>query len=78
MRTINKRKVTEVTKRLFTIMMIVILAVSGTALTGCGNTNTTSNETSDANQYDGKLEFDHTMELKYAKLFKVDYYKGGL
>lgn len=77
MRTINKRKVTEVTKRLFTIMMIVILAVSGTALTGCGNTNTTSNETSDANQYDGKLEFDHTMELKYAKLFKVDYYKGG-
>ena len=58
MRTINKRKVTEVTKRLFTIMMIVILAVSGTALTGCGNTNTTSNETSDANQYDGKLEFE--------------------
>ena len=27
--------------------------------------------------YDGKLEFDHTMELKYAKAFSVDYYKGG-
>ena len=45
MRTINKRKVTEVTKRLFTIMMIVILAVSGTALTGCGNTNTSDKGT---------------------------------
>lgn len=27
--------------------------------------------------YDGKLVFDHTMELKYAKYFSVDYYKGG-
>lgn len=27
--------------------------------------------------YDGKLVFDHSMELKYAKCFSVDYYKGG-
>lgn len=27
--------------------------------------------------YDGKLVFDHTMELQYAKCFSVDYYKGG-
>ncbi len=27
--------------------------------------------------YDGKLVFDHQMELKYAKFFSVDYYKGG-
>lgn len=27
--------------------------------------------------YDGKLVFDHTMELEYAKCFSVDYYKGG-
>ncbi len=25
----------------------------------------------------GTLEFDHSMELKYAKCFSVDYYKGG-
>ncbi len=27
--------------------------------------------------YDGKLVYDHSMELKYAKCFSVDYYKGG-
>lgn len=27
--------------------------------------------------YNGKLIFDHSMELQYAKCFSVDYYKGG-
>jgi len=27
--------------------------------------------------YDGRLVLDHSMELKYAKFFSVDYYKGG-
>ena len=27
--------------------------------------------------YDGKLVFDHSMNLKYARFFSVDYYKGG-
>ena len=27
--------------------------------------------------YDGELVYDHSMELEYAKLFSVDYYKGG-
>lgn len=27
--------------------------------------------------YDGKLVFDHSMGLQYAKCFSVDYYKGG-
>lgn len=27
--------------------------------------------------YDGELVYDHSMELQYAKLFSVDYYKGG-
>ncbi len=31
----------------------------------------------DNENYDGKLVFDHKMELKYAKNFSVDYYKGG-
>lgn len=34
-------------------------------------------ETQAADNYDGKLEFDHSMELQYAKCFSVDYYKGG-
>ena len=39
-----------------------------------GKDNTPSNENE---MYDGKLEFDHSMELTYAKKFSVDYYKGG-
>lgn len=34
-------------------------------------------EVDEAAQYDGKLVFDHAMELTYAKTFSVDYYKGG-
>ena len=37
---------------------------------------TTENSDTEEN-YDGKLVFDHSMELKYAKCFSVDYYKGG-
>lgn len=32
---------------------------------------------SDAAEYDGRLEFDYSMPLTYAKNFSVDYYKGG-
>ncbi|MCH5204698.1 MAG: ABC transporter substrate-binding protein [Oscillospiraceae bacterium] len=35
------------------------------------------NSSPDEENYDGKLVFDHSMELKYAKNFSVDYYKGG-
>lgn len=77
-RTMKMRKIAGLSRRLAALMMIVVFALSGTALTGCGSDNKTAQNTSgDAKQYDGKLEFDHTMELKYAKLFKVDYYKGG-
>ena len=77
-RTMKMRKIAGLSRRLAAVMMIVVFALSGTALTGCGSDNKTAQNTSgDAKQYDGKLEFDHTMELKYAKLFKVDYYKGG-
>ncbi|MFA6948864.1 MAG: ABC transporter substrate-binding protein, partial [Eubacteriales bacterium] len=38
---------------------------------------TASAQTETAESYDGKLVFDHTMELSYAKCFSVDYYKGG-
>ena len=36
-----------------------------------GNSETTEES------YDGKLVLDHSLELKYAKCFSVDYYKGG-
>lgn len=36
-----------------------------------------SPESEPEEDYDGKLVFDHALELKYAKCFSVDYYKGG-
>lgn len=36
-----------------------------------------SNGEDDKEKYDGKLVFEHSLELKYAKNFSVDYYKGG-
>lgn len=42
------------------------------------NTEDPKNETQDEKTlYDGKLVFDHSMELTYAKTFSVDYYKAG-
>ena len=46
---------------------------SGTGVT----LETTGNEQNPEENYDGKLVFDHTMELTYAECFSVDYYKGG-
>ncbi len=43
--------------------------------TETGDTGTESAATEE--NYDGKLVFDHAMQLKYAKCFSVDYYKGG-
>jgi len=43
--------------------------------TEADGTDTESAETEE--NYDGKLIFDHSMQLKYAKCFGVDYYKGG-
>lgn len=36
-----------------------------------------STSTTEQGDFNGKLVFDHTTELTYAKLFKLDYYKGG-
>ncbi|MBP5604594.1 MAG: ABC transporter substrate-binding protein [Ruminiclostridium sp.] len=40
-------------------------------------TETTTAAAETEENYDGKLVFDHSMDLKYAKCFSVDYYKGG-
>ena len=38
---------------------------------------TTGSGTNPEENYDGRLVFDHAMELRYAKAFSVDCYKGG-
>ena len=53
-----------------TAMIIAVLMIVS-MLAACG-TNEGGSE-----KYDGSLVFDHSMELKYAKCFSVDYYKGG-
>lgn len=76
-------------KRIIAALLCAAMIMPG--LAGCGknetpdenrnqaeiteNTAETAAETEE--NYDGKLVFDHSMELKYAKCFSVDYYKGG-
>ncbi len=67
-----------VVKRLRAFGLACALLLTGAAsvsLTACGSANQKT-ETA-ASAYDGKLELDHSMQLRYAKLFSVDYYKGG-
>ena len=60
-------------KRLLAITLVITLFASIFALAGCGKQKEASNN----DEYNGKLVFDHSMDLKYAELFSVDYYKGG-
>lgn len=53
-----------------TAMIIAVLMIVS-MLAACGT------EGGGSDKYDGSLVFDHSMELKYAKCFSVDYYKGG-
>lgn len=68
-------------RRFKKIAALALAAVMTLSLAACGNAGTNvsnnSGNVSDAAQYNGKLEFDHSMELTYAKNFSVDYYKGG-
>ena len=64
---------------------VMAFLMAAAVFTACTDEGTNSLDTSDntavsgdnTESYDGKLEFDHTMELDYAKCFTVDYYKGG-
>lgn len=70
-------------RRLFPLVMAILMAA--TVFTACSGEEQRPDEPADPSvvsgenteNYDGKLEFDHTMELQYAKCFSVDYYKGG-
>lgn len=68
-------------RRFKKIAALALAAVMTLSLAACGNAGTNvsdnSGNVSDTAQYNGKLEFDHSMELTYAKNFSVDYYKGG-
>lgn len=74
-----------------TIALLLSAVLAAGAFTGCGSTSNGSSSSGsqpvsevseDSSQleeesYDGKLVFDHAMELTYAENFSVDYYKGG-
>ena len=56
--------------RIIAMILAALMLVS--MLAACGG-----NESGSSAEFNGKLVFDHSMELKYAKCFSVDYYKGG-
>ena len=74
----------------FLSLLLAFLMLTA-ALSACGEKNEAGDAAADAQvnaeanndaqpaeeNYDGKLVLDHSMELKYAKFFSVDYYKGG-
>lgn len=74
--------------RILSLLLAIIMLAA--VLSACGEKNKNkpdnvqpagsdggTSTTEPTENYDGKLEFDHSMELKYAKCFSVDYYKGG-
>lgn len=75
----------KISFKMLSMLLALIMLLS--AFTACNsdtkpeNNNQTSEQSQQTEQpeenYDGKLVFDHSMELKYAKCFSVDYYKGG-
>ncbi len=60
-------------KRFLSLLLMFVMLVSTLVMSGCG----TGEKSSSEDNYDGELVYDHSMELQYAKLFSVDYYKGG-
>lgn len=60
-------------KRFLSLILMLVMLVSTLVMSGCGTEKKSGNE----GNYDGELVYDHSMELQYAKLFSVDYYKGG-
>lgn len=71
-------------------MLVLLCAVMIFTITGCtdkkAENETTENvvtesvtevQSTDSENYDGTLVFDHSLELKYSERFGIDYYKGG-
>ena len=63
-------------KRFLALALVFTLLAATFTMGGCTTGNKAS-QTNSESSYDGQLVFDHAMELQYAKLFSVEYYKGG-
>ncbi len=67
--------------RMKRFLALLLAAAMTMSLAACGSAQSGSEawqgQSEDAGSYDGQLVFDHSMELKYAANFSVDYYKGG-
>lgn len=62
-------------KRILAVTLVITMLAATLTMGGCTSSN--SNKAENTANYDGQLVYDHSMELQYAKLFSVDYYKGG-
>lgn len=85
------KKITKLTVTLLLIALLAMSftacsnneSANSKATDNSSNSEQSNKETADNNDketeenYDGKLVFDHSLELKYAKNFSVDFYKGG-
>lgn len=69
----KERRMKMKKKRFLSLILMLVMLVSTLVMSGCGTEKKSGNE----GNYDGELVYDHSMELQYAKLFSVDYYKGG-
>ncbi len=69
------KEILKMKRRLLSLVMAMLMLL--TLLTACGEKKPAYENGEIDPKFDGKLEFDHAMELEYAKCFSVDYYKGG-
>ncbi len=77
----KKSNLKAISLLLAVVMLLTVFAACSNNDSKPENTDNTTEQSQQNEQteenYDGKLVFDHSMELKYAKCFSVDYYKGG-
>ncbi len=57
--------------------IVLILTMSLLILVGCSPKSNIDKKSNDEAPIVGNLKFYHSMDIKYAKNFKVDYYEGG-
>lgn len=69
------KEISKMKRRLLSLVMAMLMLL--TLFTACGEKKPAYENGEIDLKFDGKLEFDHAMELEYAKCFSVDYYKGG-
>lgn len=58
------------------ISIVLILAMLLLMLVGCASTAGTDKKSNEEVPIVGNLKFDHSMDIKYAENFRVDYYEG--